>query len=217
MACPYREGNSDCDGDSNEKGRIGKINLLTYEKYLQNFDESKTLLMTRRLNRIVVIQKDTYDSVSRPDTYNESLTRGEKRLSYKAFQGALMISLYRNEPRFHQPFQVLTLLMDIDSLMTKWRYNHVMLVQRMIGNKLGTGVSSGYQYLRATVSDRYKVFIDLFKLSTYLIPREMLPSLNAEMKRCLSTMEITVEDRSTPERHDGISETLDEEEHEGGY
>jgi hypothetical protein len=30
-------------------------------------------------------------------------------------------------------------------------------------------------------------------------------------------MEITVEDRSTPERHDGISETLDEEEHEGGY
>jgi len=29
--------------------------------------------------------------------------------------------------------------------------NHVMLVQRMIGNKFGTGGSSGYQYLRATV------------------------------------------------------------------
>ena len=68
-----------------------------------------------------IAPQDTYDSVSRPDTYNESLTRGEKRLSYKAFQGALMISLYRNEPRFQQPFQVLTLLMDIDSLMTKWR------------------------------------------------------------------------------------------------
>ena len=29
--------------------------------------------------------------------------------------------------------------------------NHVMMVQRMIGNKFGTGGSSGYQYLRATV------------------------------------------------------------------
>ena len=30
--------------------------------------------------------------------------------------------------------------MDVDSLLTKWRYNHVMMVQRMIGFKPGTGV-----------------------------------------------------------------------------
>jgi len=55
-------------------------------------------------------------------------------------------------------------LMDIDSLITKWRYNHVMLVQRMLGSsQLGTGGSSGYQYLRSTLSERYKVFIDLPK------------------------------------------------------
>ena len=29
--------------------------------------------------------------------------------------------------------------------------NHVMMVQRMIGSKVGTGGSSGYQYLRSTV------------------------------------------------------------------
>ena len=28
---------------------------------------------------------------------------------------------------------------------------HVMLVQRQIGTKIGTGGSSGYQYLRATI------------------------------------------------------------------
>ena len=33
----------------------------------------------------------------------------------------MMIYLYRDEPRFHQPFQLLTILMDIDSLLTKWR------------------------------------------------------------------------------------------------
>jgi len=32
-----------------------------------------------------------------------------------------MIMLYRDEPRFNQPHQLLMLLMDIDSLITKWR------------------------------------------------------------------------------------------------
>lgn len=32
-----------------------------------------------------------------------------------------MITLYRDEPRFSQPHQILTALMDIDSLITKWR------------------------------------------------------------------------------------------------
>jgi tryptophan 2,3-dioxygenase len=54
-------------------------------------------------------------------------------------------------PRFSQPYQILINLMDIDSLLQKWRYNHVMLVQRMIGSKQGTGGSSGYLYLRTTV------------------------------------------------------------------
>lgn len=32
-----------------------------------------------------------------------------------------MITFYRDEPRFNQPHQLLSLLMDIDSLITKWR------------------------------------------------------------------------------------------------
>lgn len=61
----------------------------------------------------------------------EDFFSGERRLSHKAFQGALLISLYRDEPRFHQPFQVLTLLMDIDSLMTKWRCNFYLYLMNM--------------------------------------------------------------------------------------
>merc|ERR1711970_1639998 len=86
----------------------------------------------------------------------------------------LMTTCYSEEPRFHQPHQMLIALMDIDSLITKWRYNHVMLVQRMLGSiQLGTGGSSGYQYLRSTLSERYKVFIDLFNMSTFLVPRNL--------------------------------------------
>ncbi|KAI5626586.1 tryptophan 2,3-dioxygenase B [Silurus asotus] len=106
------------------------------------------------------------------------LSKGDRRLSYRALQGALMIYFYREEPRFQVPFQLLTYLMEVDTLMTKWRYNHVCMVHRMIGNKAGTGGSSGYHYLRSTVSDRYKVFVDLFNLATYLVPRTWVPKLN---------------------------------------
>ncbi|KAJ8720874.1 hypothetical protein PYW08_006339 [Mythimna loreyi] len=65
--------------------------------------------------------------------------------------------------------------------------NHVIMVQRMIGSmQLGTGGSSGYQYLRSTLSDRYKVFLDLFNLSTFLLPRSLIPPLDDGMKRSLN-------------------------------
>uniref|UniRef100_A0A8C8SXZ0 Tryptophan 2,3-dioxygenase n=1 Tax=Pelusios castaneus TaxID=367368 RepID=A0A8C8SXZ0_9SAUR len=117
------------------------------------------------------------------------LSKGERRLSYKALKGALMIYFYREEPRFQVPFQLLSSLMDIDVLMTKWRHNHVCMAHRMIGSKAGTGGSSGYQYLHSTVSDRYKVFVDLFNLSTFLVPRHWIPKMNPTIHKFLYTAE----------------------------
>ncbi|KAB7495946.1 Tryptophan 2,3-dioxygenase [Armadillidium nasatum] len=114
-------------------------------------------------------RKEMFDSIFDIRVHNALVARGDRRLSHRALQGALMISFYREEPRFN---------------------NHVMLVQRMIGSQvIGTGGSSGYQYLRSTLSDRYKVFLDLFNLSTYLIPRNCIPPLTRQMKFRLSVME----------------------------
>lgn len=135
-------------------------------------------------------RRELFNSIFDIRVHNALVARGDRRLTHRAMQGALMISFYREEPRFNQPFQLLNLLMDVDSLMTKWRYNHVMLVQRMIGSQqIGTGGSSGYQYLRSTLSDRYKVFLDLFNLSSFLINRSCIPSLTRNMKDRLSIME----------------------------
>ncbi|KAK3699883.1 hypothetical protein QZH41_016551 [Actinostola sp. cb2023] len=128
---------------------------------------------------------ETFESIFDEERHNQLVTRGERRFSHKAFQGALMIYFYRDEPRFQQPYQILQLLIDIDSLIIKWRYNHLMLVQRTIGAKPGTGGSSGYQYLRTTISDRYKVFIDLLHLSNFLVPLEYIPPLTRDMKSVL--------------------------------
>ncbi|XP_060634776.2 tryptophan 2,3-dioxygenase [Anolis sagrei] len=134
-------------------------------------------------------QKEVLISLFDEKRHEHLLSKGERRLSYKAMKGALMIYFYREEPRFQVPFQLLTNLMDIDVLMTKWRYNHVCMVHRMIGSKAGTGGSSGYHYLRSTVSDRYKVFVDLFNLSTYLVPRHWIPKLNPTVHKFLYTAE----------------------------
>jgi len=92
----------------------------------------------------------------------------------------------REEPKYQLPFQFLTLLTEVDAYMTKWRYQHVQTVQKMIGSRLGTGGSSGYQYLRTTITDRYKVFADLFNIPTFLIPRMYLPALPKGISEKLS-------------------------------
>ena len=47
-------------------------------------------------------------------------------------------------------------------------------------------------------SDRYKIFIDLFNLASFLVPREFIPKLTNEMKICLSTASVN----GTAEKND---------------
>ncbi|MCB0429803.1 MAG: hypothetical protein KDD54_06780 [Flavobacteriales bacterium] len=68
-------------------------------------------------------------------------------LSYKATLAALLIHLYRDEPLLRMPHTMLVRLLDIDELFTTWRYRHAQMVLRMLGRKMGTGGSSGHDYL----------------------------------------------------------------------
>ena len=117
--------------------------------------------------------------------YQELLERGDRRLSYKALQGALLITLYNDEPILHIPYKLLTTIIDIDELLTTWRYRHALMVQRMLGVKMGTGGSSGYHYLRST-AEKHKIFQDLVSLSTFIIPRHALPPLPAPVRSQLA-------------------------------
>lgn len=122
-----------------------------------------------------------FDTVLDPAQYEEARSRGQWRLSYRALQAALLITLYSDEPIFQLPARLLGVLLDIDENMTAWRHRHAMMVHRMLGVKMGTGGSSGYHYLRAT-AERHRVFQDLFNLSTFLIPRQLLPGLPQHVK-----------------------------------
>ncbi|XP_011868080.1 PREDICTED: tryptophan 2,3-dioxygenase [Vollenhovia emeryi] len=168
--------------------------MLTEQE--QTILKSDKCVNNNKLNDMYKRKRILFESIFNESHHNALVSRGERRFSHIALQGAIMINLYRDEPRFSQPHQILSELMNIDSLITKWRYNHVIMVQRMIGSQqLGSGGSSGYQYLKSTLSDRYIVFLDLFNLSNFMIPRRMIPPLTKQMKMKLSIATYSDEDQ----------------------
>lgn len=128
------------------------------------------------------------ESLARGKEKFEALFEGKKyaeghwRLSLPALQAALFITLYRTQPVLQAPYQLLTALMDVDELLARWRFRHALMVQRMVGMGMGTGGSSGYEYLMGTVKN-HRIFTDLFALASYLIPTRSIPPLPDEVKK----------------------------------
>ena len=139
-----------------------------------------------RAMRIKMIKNNGlhFRSVFDEKEHQKRVRNNERRLSYKAMLAALFIHLYRHQPILHLPYKFLASLLDIDELFTTWRYRHSLMVLRMIGKKIGTGGSSGYEYLRTT-AENHKIFSDLFDLSTFLISRSQLPPLSDELIKVL--------------------------------
>jgi len=126
---------------------------------------------------------DTYfQSILDREVYRQMVEAGKQRLNYEATLAALMINLYNEEPLLQLPYRLLLTIVDIDELLTNWRYRHAQMVLRMLGRKIGTGGSSGHDYLRETAG-RHRIFTDLHNISTLLIPRSELPELPQELKR----------------------------------
>ncbi len=121
-----------------------------------------------------------FKNVMSKEVHDEMLASGEIKLSYKATISALLIKLYRDHPILQMPYRLLTNLTDIDELLTTWRYRHAQMVKRMIGNKVGTGGSSGHSYLVET-AEKHKIFNDFHNISSLLIPRSELPDLPPKM------------------------------------
>ena len=129
--------------------------------------------------------RSTFDSLFSKEKHQELIDQNQRKLSQNAILNALFILLYRNESMLTLPFQILTSMMDIDENFTTWRYRHALLAQRMLGTKIGTGGSSGHVYLKRA-ADNNRVFLDLFNLSTFLIPHSKLPKIPETLKKKLN-------------------------------
>ena len=122
------------------------------------------------------------DNVQYFDAVFLSDTDTNRSLSAKACRAALFIMLYRGYPVLQLPFQLLNSLQDIDEQLSAWRYRHVNMVQRMIGTRIGTGGSSGKEYLKAA-ADKHYIFKEIAQLASFLIERRKLPQLTPAMEK----------------------------------
>jgi tryptophan 2,3-dioxygenase len=91
----------------------------------------------------------------------ESVLKRDKKIAYQSnveVQDSLLL-LHRNDP---EGAMVAERLIDIDEGIQEWRYRHVKMVERTIGAKMGTGGSSGVQYLASTLFN--PAFKDLWEI-----------------------------------------------------
>lgn len=128
--------------------------------------------------------RGSFEALLDPVRFERLRAEGSWRLSHKAALSALLINLYRDRPILNAPFRLLEKLVEVDELFGVWRHRHGLMVLRMIGTKIGTGGSSGHQYLMKAAG-AHRVFGDLFSLATFLIPRSALPPLPRAASRRL--------------------------------
>lgn len=136
-----------------------------------------------RVRMLEETEKYIFNSLNE-DEHNKSIAEGNTRLSYKATIAALLIHLYRDQPILRAPYNLLNKITEVDELFTLYRYRHMQMVLRMLGKKMGTGGSSGAEYLKKTV-EQHHIFQDFQKIATLLIPRSELPELPKELQRKL--------------------------------
>lgn len=104
----------------------------------------------------------------------------DRQLSGKASRAALFIMLYRGYPMLQQPFQLINCVLELDEQLSTWRYRHMNMVHRMIGHRIGTGGSTGKDYLKGA-ADKHYIFKDFASLTSFLIERRQLPALGQQI------------------------------------
>jgi tryptophan 2,3-dioxygenase len=133
-------------------------------------------------NSLAEAEKDNLKKFE--DIFFSTENKTENTLSSTACRAALFIMLYRGYPLLQLPFQLLNTLLDIDERLSSWRYRHMNMVHRMIGSRIGTGSSSGKDYLKAA-ADKHYIYKEIAQLNSFLIERRKLPSLSQDLEKRL--------------------------------
>ncbi|MFC0272927.1 tryptophan 2,3-dioxygenase [Metabacillus herbersteinensis] len=76
------------------------------------------------------------------------------------------LAVYKNVDQYWDLYELAEKLVDIEDWLQQWRFRHMKTVERIIGFKSGTGGSSGVNYLRKVLDQRF--FPELWDIRTEL-------------------------------------------------
>ena len=79
---------------------------------------------------------------------------------------AAWFAIYSDPEKYFELYELAEKLVDIEDAFQSWRFKHMYTVQRIIGNRQGTGGSSGVSFLKKAIDTSF--FPELFAVRTEL-------------------------------------------------
>lgn len=76
------------------------------------------------------------------------------------------VEILTHPEKYPELYNMQDLLIEHDEMIISWRYNHILMVERMLGMKRGTGGSEGVGYLMTTLTKKF--FPELWEARTHL-------------------------------------------------
>lgn len=158
--------------------------MLTADEKIIN--DNTTLAGPQKMMELANLKatRENFSILFDKEQYDELYDQGIFRITREAKLAAVFIRLFNDEPILQAPNRLLEQLLDVDEMFTTWRYRHSIMAHRMLGSKIGTGGSSGHDYLKRSAENN-RVFIDFFNIATFLIPKDITPTLPGALKEKL--------------------------------
>jgi tryptophan 2,3-dioxygenase len=127
------------------------------EKILEHFRDDE--FAYKRLS-------ERYAEPSLGDAFWALLGRQGFAVGIREERVAATVEILTHPEKHADLFVMQDLLIEHDAQIALWRYHHVLMVERMLGMKRGTGGSEGVGYLMKTIGKRF--FPELWEARTFL-------------------------------------------------
>ncbi|PON12858.1 hypothetical protein C2W62_37390 [Candidatus Entotheonella serta] len=115
---------------------------------------------------------ETSLQTSRAFLSGEDVAESDRHQVCRIRAALIFIESYRDLPLLAWPRLLLDTVVETEELFILWRTRHARMVERVIGRRVGTGGSSGVDYLDETA--KYLIFPELWAVRTLLLPRVLL-------------------------------------------
>lgn len=109
---------------------------------------------------------ERFDAPSLPDVFWAILERNGFNVSNEDARVQSIVEILTHPEKYSDFFTMQDLLIEHDENIVLWRYHHVLMVERMLGMKRGTGGSEGAGYLRKTLDKKF--IPELWEARTHL-------------------------------------------------
>jgi tryptophan 2,3-dioxygenase len=143
-------------------------------------NKNASLLAVHKNNEPVFSELDGI--LKQPSLYDEVITSLHKAglpidagvlqrdvtLPYESNDSVLnaWVTVYQNPDKYFEYYELAEKLVDIEDAIQQWRFKHMSTVMRIIGNKMGTGGSSGVNFLKKALDISF--FPELYALRAKL-------------------------------------------------